>query len=342
MTSAFATLPPADRAARIEEAADRLDLPAVVVEKDFWVCWILGRIFANPELAPHLTFKGGTSLSKVFGAIQRFSEDVDLSVSPIFLGWKESDLDEAPSRSMRGKRFAKLEKECMTRVQGVIQETLEQAIRESLGVRSDGRSWLAYEVDGTSNSPVLVFEYPGALRFQSGYIFPAVKLEFGSLTDQRPVGKHPIRSFVAEALPGAFGDWHAEVVALEIERTFWEKATILHAEYHRPANQPIRERLARHYADLATLWKHPTKQSALDNLALLKRVGLFKTRFFSSSWSSYETAYPPSLRLCPVDARLGEIERDYREMEPMFLATPAPFSEIVRTLREAEEAINRL
>lgn len=341
MTPAFALLPSSDRAARIQEAAERLNLPAPIVEKDFWVCWILGRIFSHPALAPHLVFKGGTSLSKVFGAIQRFSEDVDLSVSPTYLGWTESHLDGASSRSLREKLFAKLEKACIESVQGEIRETLEHSIRQTLGTRAGGEPWLAYEIDAISHSPDLVFRYPEALRIRLGYIAPAVKLEFGSLTDQRPVGKHRIRSFVAEAFAeGAFEDWHTDVVALEIERTFWEKATILHAEYHRPAEQKIRERLARHYADLAALWKHPSRQIALRDLALLKQVGLFKNRFFSSSWSSYETAYPPSLRLCPSDARLAEIERDYREMEQMFLGTPPPFSEIVRTLREAEDTIN--
>lgn len=341
MTPAFALLPTAERAARIEEAAERLNLSAVIVEKDFWVCWILARAFSTPELAPHLVFKGGTSLSKVFGAIQRFSEDVDLSVSPAFLGWTETDLDDASSRSMRGKLFAKLEKACIDRVQGDVRETLEQSIRKVLGTRSDGGPWLVYEIDTISHSPDLVFQYPQAIQTRLSYIAPTVKLEFGSLTDQRPIGKHRIQAFVAEAFPeGAFEDWHTEVVALEIERTFWEKATILHAECHRPAEQKIRERLARHYADLAALWKHPSRQIALENLALLKQVGLFKSRFFSSSWSSYETAYPPSLRLCPSDSRLVEIERDYREMDQMFLTAVSPFSEIVRTLREAEETIN--
>ena len=102
----FATLAPAERALVINEAAGRLGLVPLIVEKDFWVCWTLARIFETPALVPHLVFKGGTSLSKVFGAIQRFSEDIDLAVSAQALGFTAAELDEAPSASQRRKRGA--------------------------------------------------------------------------------------------------------------------------------------------------------------------------------------------------------------------------------------------
>jgi hypothetical protein len=338
--TAFALLPDAERTVRITEAAARLSVPPVIVEKDFWVCWLLGRMFSIASLGPHLTFKGGTSLSKVFGAIQRFSEDVDLSVAPKLLGWSEADLDEATSRNMRDRRFARLEADCIERVRGDIRHELERSVRDVLGPRPEGENWLEYEIDQTSNSPVLVFKYPSALQPESGYILPAVKLEFGSLTDQRPTGTHSIRPLLAEVIPGTFDDWQAEVVALEIERTFWEKATILHDEYHRPASQPIRDRLARHYSDMATLWLHPARQIAMDRLDLLDRVSVFKARFFKSRWSSFETAQRPTLKLAPPEHRLPALAQDYAKMEPMFLARPPSFADVMRVLSEAEATIN--
>src|SRR5437867_3736960 len=104
----FAQLPLEERAVFFRELATRRDVSLVIAEKDFWVCWTLGRLFAIAE-GPELVFKGGTSLSKVFGVIDRFSEDIDLSISPALLGWKESDLDEAPSASKRGKLMKRLE-----------------------------------------------------------------------------------------------------------------------------------------------------------------------------------------------------------------------------------------
>jgi len=145
---------------------------------------------------------------------------------------------------------------------------------------------------------------------------------------------------LAEVLPGEFDDWRADVVALEIERTFWEKATILHAEHHRPAAQAVRDRFSRHYADLAALWQHPGRDLALGRLDLLERVSLFKSRFFTSSWSSYETAKPPTLKLCPPPQREAALAQDYAKMESMFLATPPRFAEVLEILREAETTIN--
>ena len=114
----FSNQSPAERALVINEAASRLGLSPLIIEKDFWVCWTLARIFTVEAIAPHVVFKGGTSLSKVFGAIQRFSEDIDLAVSPRALGFETAELDEAPSASQRRKRVQALEAECERCVAG--------------------------------------------------------------------------------------------------------------------------------------------------------------------------------------------------------------------------------
>ncbi len=330
-----------ERGVFIQEAAARLGLLPVIVEKDYWVCWLLGKIFADPRWEPHLVFKGGTSLSKVFNAIQRFSEDIDLSVSPVLLGHPEIELDDAPSKSMRQKLFKRLQAECAVIVAGRLRADLETLIRIHLGERSDGRDWFRYEVDPRTDSPVLWFDYDSTLPAAGGYIIPAVKLEFGSLTDQRPVGRHTIRPMLTNALSG-MEEERDEVVAMEVERTFWEKATILHAEYHRPAGQPIGERFSRHYSDLAELWKQPAGTAALARLDLLGQVALFKSRFFSSSWANYAEAKPGTLRLVPASHRESELRQDYLKMEPMFLVPPAEFEEVLEMLRDAESRINAL
>lgn len=337
--SSFAILSAAERAAAYAVVTQHTGIATVIVEKDFWVCWLLGRIFDNPAIAPHLVFKGGTSLSLVFQAIQRFSEDVDLSVSPASLGFQEADLDEAPSKSKRGKLFEKLQAACATVVADKFQRELENTLGQALGARSGGRHWLNYQLDPHGDSPVLLFEYPSTLSPGDRYIQPLVKLEFGSLTDQRPTGTHTVKPLLADVIP-AFQEEREEVVAMEVERTFWEKATILHSEFHRPAVQPIRDRFARHYSDMAALWRHPSRKAALERLDLLDRVARFKSRFFASSWSDYESARPGRLKLCPPAEREVELARDYAKMAPMFLAPPPPFADILNSLREAEREIN--
>jgi hypothetical protein len=339
--SAFAELPAKERADFVREASARLDLLPIIVEKDFWVCWMLQRIFQSSQAGAHLVFKGGTSLSKVFSAIKRFSEDIDLSIGPELLGWKESDLDDAPSPSQRRKRVEKLEAVCIAWVQKDFQQELEKNIRDALG-KKPGGEWLNYQFDATSKSPMLLFNYPAALPSPGGYIQPFVKVEFGSLTDQRPKGVHVVKPMLADVVPSKFEDFQVEVVALEVERTFWEKATILHAEYHRPADQPIRERFARHYSDVAALWQHSARTAALARLDLLERVVKHKSRFFASNWANYEAAKPGSLRLLPPSHREADLEQDYERMQALFLSNPPAFKEVLDVLREAERAVNRM
>ncbi len=339
--STFATLPAKERELFFRRYQEKRGVDPVIAEKDFWVCWSLGRIFEQPQLAEACVFKGGTALSKVFGAIERFSEDIDLAIMPASLGWKESDLDQAPSRTQREERVAALEEACAAAVQATWRPLLEEAMRDVLGAPAGRGSWLTYRFDEAGRSPVLRFAYPGALPRGVSYIAREVKIEFGSLTDQRPVGRRPILAFVAGLAPGACTDFGADVVALDLERTFWEKATILHAEFHRPADRRMKDRHARHYADFAALWRHAPAREARRRLDLLERVRIHKSRFFSSGWANYATAVPGSLRLVPPAARVEALRADYEAMQQMFLGERMPFATVLTTLQEAEDTLNR-
>ncbi len=167
-----------------------------------------------------------------------------------------------------------------------------------------------------------------------------MKLEFGSLTDQQPAGRHSVRPWIADVLPEAFSDWRCEVVALEVERSFWEKATILHAEYHRPPEKPMPDRFSRHYADTAALAKHPTVSKAIDQHHLRDRVVAWKGQFFGSSWANYDQAKPGTFRLVPPPGRMLALRRDYEAMRDMYLSEPEPFDEIYATLADLEKRIN--
>ena len=339
--SSFATLPAQERALFFRQYQARRGVDPVIAEKDYWVCWLLGRIFAQPPLAEVCVFKGGTSLSKVFGAIERFSEDIDLAILPASLGWQETDLEQAPSRTQREERVAALEAACAAAVHATWLPLLEASIQTTLGAPNRRAGWLTYRFDATSRSPTLLFAYPESLPRGVAYIDREVKIEFGSLTDQRPVGRHPIRAFIAELAPASFPDFEAEVTALELERTFWEKATILHAEFHRPEDRRMRERYARHYADFAALWQFPPARAARQRLDLLARVRDHKARFFTSSWASYGTAVPGSLRLVPPAARVAELHADYEAMRQMFLGERMPFATMLAILQDAEATLNR-
>ena len=338
----FATLPPGERALFFQQYQHGHDVDSVIVEKDFWVCWLLGRIFVQPDLGGQVVFKGGTSLSKVFGAIARFSEDIDLGISPEVLGWPEEKLDGVSKNAWTERVRPELEANCARHVAEYWRPRLESSVQSVIGPAKTGDPWISYHLDEASHSPVLTFAYPGALPRGVAYIARSVKVEFGSLSDQRPTGRHSIVAMVAALAPDAYPDFKADVVALEVERTFWEKATILHAEYHRPADKTQPARYARHYADFAALWRHPSGARASRQLDLLERVRKHKSRFFASGWANYATALPGTLCFVPPDSRLKALREDYAAMRPMFLNEPMSFDEMLAVLREAEQTLNQL
>src|SRR6266481_956061 len=312
MRLSFLTLPPDERRLYIDQAAIRRDVSPVVLEKDFWVCWLLGLLFGS-EFAGSLVFKGGTSLSKVFDVIERFSEDIDLSLSPEFLNLPGA----GTSRTQANKWMTKAEAACAQAVKTQIAPALEAAAETVLGKLDGG--WFEFLTDANTNSPVLLFHYPSSQPAGFEYLKRAVKLEFGSLTDQQPVGRHPVRPWIADAIPAAFPDWRCEVVALEVERSFWEKATILHTEYHRPAEKLAPDRFSRHYADTAAMAKHPMASKAIGQHDLRNRVVEWKSQFFGSSWANYDQAKPGTFRLVPPEARQATLRRDYEAMRDMYL-----------------------
>lgn len=338
----FARLPIVERTPFFVETANRRRLSPLVVEKDFWVCVCLHAVFATPVLAGKFVFKGGTSLAKVFGIIKRFSEDVDLSVDPDWLGFGgEHRPDAAHSRSQIEKRFKKLNDACAAAVEQKVQPALETALQDTLGPPSHAGAYLTFSLDDQTHSPVLTFRYPTSEPQQSGYVIPQVKLELGSLTDQRPIGEHTVTPWVAEEFPDQFAVPRCRVVAIEVERTFWEKVTILHAEHHRPAEKTARSRLSRDCYDVCQMAAHPAGQRALKDLDLLARVVRHKQTYFSSAWANYAAAKPGSLRLVPPDHRLAALTSDYQEMQTMFIEQPPPFAEILRQLKGIEDSLNR-
>ena len=340
LAASFVALPAERRTLAFAQTAARLAASSVLVEKDFWVCWLLGLLFADPKLAPHLVFKGGTSLSKVYGVIDRFSEDIDRSMSPAFIGADESAFEATASRTKRDALLAQMQAACGERTRSALMPRLEATISDHLGRRRGRKPWLRYEDDPAARSPVVHFEYPTSEVGGFDYLTREVKLELGSLTDQRPTETHEVRPWVVDDFPAAFDDWQCKVTALELPRSFWEKATILHAEHHRPEDQPTPDRYARHYADMARLFQHAEASAMLNDHSLCARVVTWKSKVFARQWARYDLAQPGTFRLLPTPARRVALARDYAQMRAMFMSAPPGFDAVLDTLDAAERRLN--
>lgn len=277
-------------------------LAPAILEKDYWVCRTLDVLFALPDLGQHLVFKGGTSLSKVFRLIERFSEDIDVSFHRDFLGFGADRDPEAASGKEQVRRIDALRDACTA----CIRESLFPALKAKLidELPSD-HDW-SIEIDA-QDAQTILFHFPQAGSVGLSYIQPSVRIELGARSDHWPEARHEIRSILGESFGLPLG--LATVQALAAERTFWEKATLLHAECHRDPSQSMPARYARHYHDLARLAMSPVADAAIADVDLRKRVVVHKTVYFRSKWARYDLAEPSTFRLVPPKERFAELER---------------------------------
>lgn len=198
-----------------------------------------------------------------------------------------------------------------------------------------------WQLQINSNDPNIVeFEYPTSIEAKLDYIRPRVILELGTHAEPVPNENYDVTPFAAEHFPQLFTEPTCSIATVVARRTFWEKATILHAEYHWPPGKPIPLRYSRHYADVAAMSQAQVVDDALADIELLKSVTNHKNLFYHSGWAKYDQARPGSFHLMPRDERLPVIGRDYREMSAMYFNEPPEYESILKQLSDHEKRIN--
>lgn len=336
----FVQLSGKDKRAYFEVAAADLNVMPQLIEKDFWVCWILKILFSLPESGSHLTFKGGTSLSKCYDAIKRFSEDVDVSVERTFLS-SEASIEPAKdvNNNENQRRLERLQLACKAKISDILIPELKRGIG---AVLTDQKEWMVELDPNDALGQTVLFTFPHVLTSNVGsYVKSAVKVEFGSRADHWPVENMAVVPYVAN-VSGDVSIKGALVRVLAAERTFWEKATILHMLYNYPKDKNVPPRMCRHYYDLSAMVATPIYEKSLEKIALLKGVSEHKALFFKANWAHYEEARPGSLKLLPRDEQVSQLKADYRQMQEMFFEDPPSFESILEKLKIAEDEINRI
>lgn len=337
----FLKLSREDQRLAIEQTAARKGWVASSVEKDFWVCWTLEQSFALPELAGHLTFKGGTSLSKAWGLIDRFSEDIDLTIGRDALGFGgENSPERAPSAKQQAKRLKALREACGTFVRNTLLPKLSDRFADELGGNDSQLNLDADDPDGQT----LLFFYPTNFGGeQARYVRPIVKIEFGARSDPWPAHERPIHPVIAAVFPRLFSQPETIVHALAPERTFWEKAMLLHEETYRPSDKQRRPRMARHYYDLFRLIQGGIAAKAVEDIDLFKQVLEHRYVFFAQNWIDYQKMAPETLRLSPLPNQEQSWRQDYVAMQAeMFTEAPPDFDAVLDLIRQFEDAMHGL
>jgi len=342
----FAQLPATEQEAYFIEAASRLSLPPHVVEKDFWVCWTLKRLFTLEGISETLLFKGGTSLSKVHGLIRRFSEDIDVSIHRESLGFSGSE--DPANLDLSNKRREKLKTELSdavrTLISGKIQPALLEAIKTHLpSAVGATRTWSLEPDPSDPDRQSLAFTYPstGLTPAGNAYLRPSVKIEFGARSDHWPAETRPLKPYLCDVIADAMEEPVVKVKTMEAVRTFWEKATILHQIAHLPEGKEFPGRYSRHYTDLAAMILHGIGEEAAGREDLLEAVVRHKIAFYRSAWANYETAKRGSLRLVPAGKNMPDLEADLASMKDMFFDEPPSFESVIDTLTAWETKFNQ-
>ena len=331
MPELFLLLSPDERTEVYRVASERTALPTNILEKDVWICWALEVLYGQ---AGHhsMAFKGGTSLSKVFNAIDRFSEDIDITIT-----LPSHNPDSIPESGAQRK---KVTKQVGADLGEYLASNVVPLLAQALSEYTPDAGQLVTQTDGET----VILDYPSCYSKGEGYLAERVKIEFGARNQITPSAQHQVVPYVSEVLGGSQVVLPAPTVdVLSGERTFWEKATLAHDESNRDQlDRDSAERISRHWYDLAKLADHQIGTSALADRELLVQVVTVKKAFYARSSSHYDDCLAGGMRLIPDPDGVEELRSDYASMieAGMFRGEAPDFDSIIERVQRLEAAIN--
>ena len=326
----------AEREVLFGNAADRAGIsnPAIV-EKDFWVCLALDYLFHKSPWPQSFIFKGGTSLSKAYHAIERFSEDIDLIMDWRILGYGIREPWEERSKTQQDK----FNKRAVTEASEFLSKTFAPRMEKDMS-ELIGRKVIVLMDPDDKEQCTVNFYYPHV--FNTNYLRQEIRLEIGPLAEWVPSHPVTIASTAAEQFPAAFQQANTIVPTVDIERTFWEKVTILHKTAASYDRKGIPTRYARHYYDLYQMSRSNVKDRAFRRKELLEQDVKFKLKFYYAKNASYETAHFGTVRLVPSEDAIKDLSVDYDHMKDMIYGETPSFNEIMGSIARLEKEINGL
>lgn len=316
----------------IQNTSDKLSMSKAIVEKDLWVCMILKYLFKDFKYKDAIVFKGGTSLSKVYKLIERFSEDIDLALDWKLLGYKSKEPYEDRSNTKQLKFNDKLNEDTKIFLRDEFLPVLENDFKDVL--RGKDYKFYIDEFDGQT----LCFDYPKNHKDSS--ILQVIRLEIGSLAEPIPASRRKIKTYIEEVYPEVF-DENIQVLAVDSLRTFYEKITILHREANR-VNGNYPTRYSRHFYDVYKMLLTDIKEKSFDNLDLLKAVIEFKKKFYACNWAKYDDIMEGNIKLIPSDEALETFSKDYDSMKNMLFGEKISFDRIISSVKEYEIELNKV
>lgn len=322
--------------------AQRLGTTPQNAEKDFWVCWTLDALFNGLPAGPRLLFKGGTSLSKGFGLIRRFSEDIDVTVFRNDLGEAVTiEQLEALSGKKRNKALDAIREACEAYVNGPCLEGLSKIVSETAARNELDPRRFVVEAD-PEDSQALYLRYPTATPVDA-YVTKLVRIESGAKSALDPNSVRVVRPYVEDDVPD-IGLGVGNVTVVDAERTFWDKIVILHGLRSwfdiRGELRGNGQRVSRHYYDTYRLLASEAGVRALKNRKLGADCVAHARMFFNRPDFDLATAIAPTFSICPEGDMRDDLRRDYRAMAGMIFGEAPEFDAIIAGIADLETALN--
>lgn len=330
-----------------DTTAQRLGTAAQNIEKDFWVCWTLDVLFNGlKEGGPRLLFKGGTSLSKGFGLISRFSEDIDVTVFRDDIGEPATieELDELSGKK-RKARLEAIKDACNAYINGPLRDELTVILADRLKTAGIEAAKARIEPDDTDpDGQTLLIWYPAATP-RSDYVRAAIKIESGAKSALDPNSEVQIKPYVDDDLP-ALDLTVPGVRTVNPERTFWDKVVILHGLRRwfdkRGELKGGGQRVSRHYYDLHRLVATAVGAAAIKERTLGEDCVAHARMFFNRPDFDLGSAVPGSFALAPHDEMVEQLRADYRAMQGMIFGDPPAFEAVIDSIASLEASLNKM
>ena len=327
----FLQLPEKEKIELINQMHEESNLSQVIIEKDLWVTVVLRALFALPY-AENLSFKGGTSLSKCWNLIERFSEDVDIAINREYFGFVGD--------TFTIKQISKnLRKSTCKFTRDTLQFDLVRQM-EADGIPANLFLVAMNITPVTTTDPEKVFvEYKSVFK-ASPYIKNTVILEIGGRSMKEPIQKVEIQSFIDKHFSqAAFSEKSFEINVVVPERTFWEKVCLLHEEFSKPNEQMRVERMSRHIYDLGRMIDTPIADNALKDKDLFQSIVAHRRMFIAMKGFDYDTLSPKTIKIVPPDNVISKWEDDYNKMQTMIYGNIIPFNALMNKVKQFNKRI---
>lgn len=321
-----------NREVLFSRTAEKMNMNPSIIEKDFWVCFMLDHLFHDCCYKDAFVFKGGTSLSKSYHVIERFSEDIDL-----ILDWRQLTQNSNPWDERSKTKQDLYNKEINAHAAKFYKDKLVPTLNEELSAKLGNGEWVSVD----EYDPMIVnFKYPK--DFETEYIISVVRLEIGPLAEWLPSHVTAVEPFVATCYPNVFEHRTTDVLTIDVERTFWEKLTILHKMANFPVGKTLPRRYARHLYDVYCMANSYVKENAYARKELLEKDVAFKQKFYYAKGAHYETATLAEISLIPSEYIMDDVEADYAAMKNMIYGDYPDFNKIIECLRKIEVEVHSL